>query len=156
MLSLEVHGLIRYMADSGIPFKVTDIDTPGIHTSTSYHYAEGTNGDGLAVDFAGLTPSRNSPELRRIVDRFMPVRHLLAEFLHPWNRADHPDHVHVAVHKGTILKTEGTMPTIDKPLLTAFAYQDGYVIVATDGAVYCFNCEYHGGLQWNGSVWILR
>lgn len=156
MLSLEVHGLIRYMAASGVPFKVTDIDTPGVHVDGSYHYAEGTNGNGLAVDFAGMVPSVRSDALAAIVNAFEPVRSQLVEFLHPWNRPDHADHVHVAVRKGVILKEERKMepvPPETRELLTAFAYQDGYVLVARDGAVYCFNCQYQGGLQWDGHNW---
>lgn len=158
MMSLEVHGIIRYMARSGVPFKVTDIDTPGIHTPTSYHYKPGTNGNGLAVDLAGPTPSVSSPQLRRIVDWFLPVQHQLAEFLHPWNDRDHLDHVHVAVHRGTILAKETTMPEppADKKLIAVFPYEGGYIMVAADGAVYAFNCTYRGGLQWDGQNWQLR
>ncbi len=104
--SAEVNGIIRYMMNSGIPFNVTDISTPGIHTTGSYHYRQGTGAVGLAVDLAGPIPSVRSVSLRRIVDVLQPVAPRLAEFLHPWNRADHSDHVHVAVPIGTVLAKE--------------------------------------------------
>ncbi len=44
-----------------------------------------------------------------------------------------------------------TVPTI----VAAFPYQDGYVLVSSDGSVYCFNCQYHGGLQHNGTTWVV-
>lgn len=156
MLSREVHGIIRYLANSGVPFKVTDIDTPGVHTPTSYHYAAGTGGNGLAVDFAGPTPSTNSPQLRRIVDQFMRVQDQLAEFLHPWNDAYHDDHVHVAVPLGTVLAREESTVATQPKIVSAFPHEAGYVLVTEDGAIYCFNCVYYGGLRWDGNAWVLR
>lgn len=170
MLSLEVHGIIRYLTNSGVKFRVTDYDTPGIHSPTSYHYAEGTGGTGLAIDVAGLTPSYNSPQLLAIFSAFGPVESRLAELAYrgaPYNIKngirvapyDKYDHVHVAVPKGTILAKEIPMepvPPEHKKIIAAFPHEAGYVLVAADGAVYCFGCVYKGGLQWDGENWQLR
>lgn len=163
----EVAGIINYLIGSGLPFKVTDVDTPGVHSPTSYHYR------GLAVDFAGPQPSFNSPELLAIFNAFKPVEHLLAELIFSGggysikdgrrvNRYaidTHWNHVHVAVPKGTILKENPDMAVpADKELLTAFPLGSGYVIIAKDGAVYCFGCTYQGGIRWDDAkqAWVLR
>lgn len=123
MNSAEVNGIIRYLMGTGVPFKVTDINTPGVHTPGSYHYREGTGGTGLAIDLAALTPSWNSPGLLEIFAHFGPVESQLAELIYsgaPYNIKDgrrvpryaveaHWNHVHVAVPKGTFLK-EPAMP----------------------------------------------
>lgn len=147
--------MIQYMNDSGVPFKVTDVNTPGVHTKTSYHYAKGTNGDGLAVDLAGPVPSVKSPALRAIVDALTPVKSKFVEFLHPWNRADHADHIHIAVRKGTFLVPIGVaMPDPVDPGVTGPPNYDlsgtpcaisavfdsngnvkGYYIMTDDGSV---------------------
>lgn len=154
-LSLEVHGIIAHLKASGVPFQVTST-TGGKHAPNSYHYAEGTGGPGLAVDFDDFSsPALNTPGLRAIYNAFVPVRSRLAELLGPGDPG-HDNHVHVAVRRGTFLTLEATVPDTPVKLIAAFPYQDGYVLVAEDGAVYCFNCTYHGGLRWDGSFWVPR
>lgn len=157
--SQEVQSIIKYLMQNGVAFRITDIDTPGVHTPSSYHYAPGTNGNGLAVDFAGLVPSTNSPALRRIVDAFIPVKGQLVEFLHPWNRADHDDHVHVAVPKGTFLVPIGDTvpddpnlfniagPVSFHPICDSTGFCTGYYIFSTKtGEVHSYGpgAKYYG------------
>lgn len=128
MNSAEVDGLIRYVMATGVPFRVTDINTPGVHSDTSYHYQQGHGAIGLAVDLAEPTPSSNTAGLLRIFAEFGPVESQLAELIYsgaPYSikrgkrttvafgsatvlRA-HWNHVHVAVPFGTVLK-EKSMP----------------------------------------------
>lgn len=52
------------------------------------------------------------------------------------------------------LVEDDTMPdTITNPIVAAFAYEDGYVLVAADGSVYCFNSQYRGRLEWENGAW---
>lgn len=151
--SREARGIIDWLFRSGVDFIVTSRfpATPGVHAPRSYHYAAGTDGDSLAVDFVG-------PSLQRIYNAFVPIRGSLAELLGPGDPG-HDDHVHVAVRRGMFLvpfpRQEDILIPENRKLLTAFAFQDGYVIVATDGAVYCFGCEYKGGLRWDGTNWVV-
>lgn len=128
MASLETAGIIQYLAKTGLPFKTTSIDDSG-HAKGSYHYKEGTPGDGLsgrglACDFAGTTPN-DETQMNPIHHAFMQVHGQLAELIHngpgitdavkdgkivngpsfygPVTWAQHQNHVHVAVHKGTFL-----------------------------------------------------
>lgn len=121
-MSRETDGLIGYLTRQGVPFKVTDINTPGVHTATSYHYRAGTGGIGLAVDFAFTTPTQDSPQLLAIFGAFSAVKSQLAELIYsgapysikngkvtvtgygdPAVLAAHHNHVHVAVPYGTFL-----------------------------------------------------
>lgn len=124
MASREVEAIIAYVKASGVPYKVTDINTPGVHAAHSFHYAQGTGGTGTAVDFAGLTPN-DQPAMRKIFDVLSGVAPQLAELIHqgpgvtravlrgkwgdgaslfgPVTWAAHINHVHVAVPKGTFL-----------------------------------------------------
>lgn len=54
-MSREAQALIDYVEDANLLFRVTDVNGPG-HAKGSYHYATGTGGVGLAVDFGGITP----------------------------------------------------------------------------------------------------
>ena len=118
--SKEALGIIEWLMQSGVPFKVTSSfpATPGVHSATSYHYQRGTDGDSRAVDFAGIRPGWNTPELRAIHNAFIPIRSRLAELLGPGD-ANHDDHVHVAVRKGTFLVpiTQPEVPVPDDPNL---------------------------------------
>lgn len=167
-LSLEVLSLVDYIRRTGIPHRVTST-TGDTHSPGSYHYRPGTNGQGLAIDLAEPTPSVLSPGLLRIFDVFAPVEGDLAELIYtgaPYNIKDgqrvdryavnsHKDHVHIAVPKGTVFLPQGGVVDMTK-LIAAFPYEAGYVIVAEDGAVYCFGCTYKGGLRWDGAKWVLR
>lgn len=124
MSSRETDSIIAYIQAQGIQYKVTDLTTPGVHASGSYHYAEGTGGKGLAVDFAGTTPN-DEGQMAMIYAALRPQAAHLAELIHNgptspmavrnsmvgpglslfgntvWQA--HHNHVHVAVKKGTFL-----------------------------------------------------
>ena len=126
-ISREAQSIIDYVKSTGLPYRVTDINGPG-HAAGSYHYAKGTGGDGLAVDFAGAVPGVNQTtiiQMGNIWRALALVGHQLAELIHQgpgitqaikngrrvdaataygattW--ADHYDHVHVAVPRGIFL-----------------------------------------------------
>lgn len=129
-LSAEVLGIIGHVYKSGVPHRVTDVYSPGVHSAGSYHYRAGTGGYGLAVDLAGPSPSRNSPQLLAIFAAFQIVESRLAELIYsgaPYSIKDgkrvrkyaistHWDHVHVAVPRGTVLST-GVITMSDDPNL---------------------------------------
>lgn len=127
MISREAQAIIDYVESTGLPYRVTDINGPG-HATGSYHYAAGTGGDGLAVDFGGATPGvtratvaqmgaiwralrlvapqlaeliHNGPGITEAIYMGRPV--LGASFYGPVVWADHYDHVHVAVPRGVFL-----------------------------------------------------
>lgn len=127
-ISRECQALIGYVESSGLPYRVTDVDGPG-HAEGSYHYAAGTGGDSLAVDFAGVIPGVNpitaaqmldlyrlfllaGPQLAELIYSGSNVREGIKDgrlvhgpsFYGPLVWPDHRDHVHVAVPKGTFLK----------------------------------------------------
>jgi hypothetical protein len=121
-ISRECQAIIDYVESSGLPYRVTDVDGPG-HAKGSYHY------QGLAVDFAGVTPGvtpTTAAQMADIYRLFLLVGSQLAELIHsgagigeaikngrlvdgaaffgPVTWPDHRDHVHVAVPRGTILR----------------------------------------------------
>lgn len=124
MASREVESIISFVKASGAAYKVTDINTPGVHAAKSFHYANGTGGVGLAVDFAGRTPG-DLPAMKKIYDVLAAQAPMLAELIHnqpgviravkngnwasgmavygPTTWAAHTNHIHVAVHLGTFL-----------------------------------------------------
>lgn len=71
-LSREVEALIAYVDAAGIPYRVTST-TGGRHAETSRHFAAGTDGQGLAVDFAGPQPD-DKPAMLDIY-RLLLARH---------------------------------------------------------------------------------
>jgi hypothetical protein len=125
--SREVQALIDFVEATGLPFRITDVDGPG-HAKGSYHYADGTGGVGLAVDFAGVAPGVNTvtaAQMAELYRAFRLVADQLAELIYsgsgvkeavkngrlvdgasfygPTTWGDHGDHVHVAVPRGTFL-----------------------------------------------------
>lgn len=146
MTSREVAAIIGYLETSGVPYRVTDIDGPG-HAEGSYHYAPGTGGDGLAVDFAGAVPGVSpvtAAQMAAIYRQFLTVADRLAELIysgldvdgrpvtvavHQGRRVDGPsfygpavwrdhfDHVHVAVPRGLFLTRPEEDPMADDPAL---------------------------------------
>lgn len=124
MPSRECQAIIDFVAAQGIPYKVTDINTPKVHAEHSYHYWDGTGGKGLAVDFAGTTPN-DEPQMAAIYAALFPLAAHFKELIHngdmtgravrngvvangitlfgPVVWAAHRNHVHVAVAKGTFL-----------------------------------------------------
>lgn len=140
--SAEVLGIIAAVRATGVPHRVTDIDSPG-HIKGSWHYRLGSGGAGLAVDFAGPVPSRDSDALAAVYEALEPYGPLTAELIYsgpgggfwkngqrvpPYSAAGHHDHVHVAVPVGTILHTpapdqeviivpdDPNLPNIEGPL----------------------------------------
>ena len=126
-LSREAQSIIDYVESAGLAHRVTDTVGPG-HSKGSYHYAKGTGGDGLAVDFGGITAGVNpvtALQMAAIYRHFLDVSAQLAELIHsgsgirqavkngkrvdglatygPVTWRDHVDHVHVAVPRGTFL-----------------------------------------------------
>lgn len=111
-MSAETDNLTAYLEHTGVPFKVTST-TGGKHAPTSYHYR------GLAVDFAGPVPTRDSAVLLNIFSAFTPIEGQLAELIYagaPYQikhgdhvppsfygaqtMSIHHNHVHVAVEPG--------------------------------------------------------
>lgn len=167
MMTPELHGIIRYLAHAGVQFRITDVDTPGVHSSTSYHY------QGLALDLSGQSKPYVASELLAVFAAFGPVENRLAELFYsgaPYAIKDgrrivlpaslvasHWNHVHVAVPRGIVLREEFPMPAIpeDKKIVAAFSHGDGYVIVFADGAVFCFGCDFKGRPTWDGNQWVV-
>lgn len=115
----EVLGIIAAVRATGTPHRVTDITGPG-HTRGSWHYRLGTHGAGLAVDFAGPVPSRDSEALAAVYEALEPYGPSCAELVYagpgggywkagrrvpPYSAAAHHDHIHVAVPVGVVLHT---------------------------------------------------
>ena len=136
-MSKEVDAIIAYHAASGAPGRVTDIDTPGVHSKTSAHYAKGTCSDsgckGCAVDFAFVPSQRMSPGLLAIWTAFSKVEGQLWELFYEgapyWIkdgqqrakslfstalRDAHRNHVHVSIRPGKTLD----VPNQPQPVLT--------------------------------------
>lgn len=138
-ISRECQSIVDYVESTGLLYRVTDINGPG-HSDGSYHYAAGTGGQGLAVDFGGATPGLNPTtqiQMTAIYHALMDVAGQLAELI--WNApgittavkngkqvngatyygplvwGDHRDHVHVAVPKGTFLTPKPGGPVADDP-----------------------------------------
>lgn len=145
-ISRECQAIIDYAKAAGVLYRVTDINTPGVHTATSWHYAQGTGGIGTAVDLAG-TSSGTTPamvaQMTAIWKAFLPAGARLAElfFQAPgittvikngkvmsaltvlsrstWDA--HRNHVHVAVRPGVFLvaplpEPKGVAPVFNPPL----------------------------------------
>lgn len=131
-ISREVQAIIDFVDAARVPYRVTDVDGPG-HADGSYHYAKGTGGVGLAVDFGGatlgVTPA-TAAQMAVIYRELSNVAGQLAELIYsgldvdgrpvtmavhggrrvngasfygPAVWRDHFDHVHVAVTRGTFL-----------------------------------------------------
>lgn len=129
--SREVDAIIRYVELRGIPHRVTSTVRP--NDAGSFHAAKGTDGMGLAVDFAGVTSGVTMATARQmgaIYRAFLDVAGQLAELIYsgwdvdsrpvtvavkngrrvngasfygPVEWARHYNHVHVAVPRGVFL-----------------------------------------------------
>lgn len=130
-LSQEVQSVILFATRSGVPMRVTatlgtyisPTNPCSPHSPGSYHCKDGTNGKGLAVDFAETQPSHDTPGLLSIFALFASRGNDLAELIYydaPYAIKDgkrvngfavygatvmqaHRNHVHVAVPVGTLL-----------------------------------------------------
>jgi hypothetical protein len=158
-ISREAQAIIDYVEGCGVPYRVTDVNGPG-HAPGGYHYAQGTGGVGLAVDFGGATPGVTQITARQmgaIYRCLLGVAGQLAELIYsgadidgrPVTMAvkngrrvdgasfygtvtwrDHFDHVHVAVPRGTFLSHP--MATVEKetPMADDNVYQAQAEVVA--------------------------
>src|SRR4051812_21455890 len=92
-MTIEVDSIITYHQASGAPGQVTDINTPGVHSSTSAHYAKGkcskprpldksAGCTGCAVDFAFVPGQNMSPGLLAIWTAFSNVESQLWELFY--------------------------------------------------------------------------
>lgn len=124
-VSDEVRAMARYLAATGVPHRVTTtIDHPSTTAAgfPSRHVAQGTNGQGLAMDVAG--PSVGDVQaLIAIWQAFSVEAHALHELIFGVGvpfcvlrgkrvelaqvpsalRGQHLNHVHVSVNKGVLL-----------------------------------------------------
>ena len=111
-------ALIDYMNATGVPFRAVSTVRPGATTRGSGGARASLHASGRAVDFAGLRPSRDSPELLRIYRAFEPVRGILQELIYsgpgggfvrnPITAADHHDHVHAGLANGAYVRNRMT------------------------------------------------
>lgn len=107
----SIGNIINLIAGSGVPFRATSTYRPGslTHSSGNLSYHATRN----AVDFAGMTPGRDTPQLlaiNRFFGRYarglneliysgpggMNMRNGAPHTYDATTRADHHDHVHVA------------------------------------------------------------
>jgi hypothetical protein len=122
MSSHETDAIILAVRSTGLPHRITDINTPGVHSATGLHYAQGTGGQGRAVDVAGPIPYGVDPvggraAMLAICHVLEPFEHLVAELIcsHlPYSIKngrrvdryaidDHWDHIHLGVGLGVFL-----------------------------------------------------
>lgn len=130
--SPEVKGIIAYMEATGVPYRITSTFRPGAITASGNPSRHGRK---LACDFAGPAPGRDTAEMGRIFDAFVPIEGHLNELIYAGPQVGynikrgkrvgkyaqniHHDHVHVAVDPGIILagmaltKAEVTSERID-------------------------------------------
>lgn len=161
--SLEVKSLRALAAHIGA--RVTST-TGGEHSATSYHFAAGTGGDGLAIDLAELSgPSALTPGLKRIATE---VARLIgpqcAELIYatgpnyrngqpyrwygPVTLWAHRNHIHVAVRRGFRWTAPVTAPEVRpmfspphvlEPIVASLAAPGGgFWLLAVSGAVYAY------------------
>lgn len=165
--SHEVLALRRYMADSGLPHRVTSTIT-GDHAENSRHFQMGTGGQGLAADFAGPRPNDTaammaiyralllvSDQLRELifwapgVDVLVRRRTRVVPMTYGRVTLDaHRNHVHASVERGTEVVwplNRGGLDMAD--VVTALCAPGmGVWVFASDGGVFTF-----GGAKFYGS-----
>ena len=137
MPSREVRAIVAFAEATGLPHRVTSTYRTNPPGRRSFHGAKGTDGDGLAVDFAGVTPGVTPRTAKQMLDLwrcFRDVAPQLAELIHAgpgvtegvlagklvdglrvfgrdqW--ADHRDHIHVAVPRGIFLTAGLSHPPV--------------------------------------------
>jgi len=129
-VSREARSIIAYLEATRLPHRITSVVRypPKGQRPRSYHEQKGTDGLGLAVDFAGVAPgvsATTSEQMLEIYRAFLVIAHQLAELIYsgpgvtvavkngrrvdgaavygPLVWPDHRDHVHVAVPRGIFL-----------------------------------------------------
>lgn len=142
--SAEVLALRRYMADSGVPHRVTSTCRPG---TGSRHNWDGTRGCGLAVDFAGPAPGRDTPQLMAVAQALLAVETQLYELIYtplgfsiragrrvaPYAIADHHDHVHVSVDRGVGVRWKEPPVPDDPNVPNITGPAELHLVVGADG-----------------------
>ena len=164
--SLEVEGLIALVGSFGLPHRITDVNTPNVHSAGGYHYKTGTGGPGLAIDVAWeksywLHPVQAKTGMLAICAALKPYESMFAELIcsHlPYSIKNgqrvaryaywsHLDHIHVAVPRGVILaakpvtKAEAMARVVD-PVAAhrrPGAGPEQFAIIARDGSMWAFN-----------------
>lgn len=178
--SLEVAALRALARHIGA--RVTDVSTPDVHSATSFHYATGTDGKGLAVDLAELSgPSALTPGLARIARecaRLVPGAAELIYAAGPCLRNGRPfiygartllahrNHVHLAVAKGFRFEAPAPAPEV-RPMFDPPIGVIGRVVASLNapgggawtlteyGAVYAWGCPDHGAPNRHPEYWNL-
>jgi hypothetical protein len=132
-----VRALLAYAASTRLPYRVTSTYRPNTDGRRSYHGARGTDGDGLAVDFAGTSAGVTAETARQMVDLWRAFRYMaphLAELIYAGSGvtegvlngrlvgglatygrdvwAAHRDHVHVSVPRGVFLSPKLSQPPV--------------------------------------------
>ena len=201
MASREVQAIVDYVESTGLLYRVTSTvrtPLPG-RAPRSYHERRGTDGTGLAVDFAGITPGITRTtviQMTALYHALMGVASQMAELIYnapgitvavkngqrvdgpstfgPAVWADHRDHVHVAVPRGTFLsRPPGTIPrgvamAADNPDvqnsnapivgIAATPTGKGYWLVGADGGVFAFgDATFFGRVEYvlpDGREWV--
>lgn len=173
--SRETVSMEQFLADAGVAHRVTGRTEKG-HAPKGYHYMQGTQGQGLALDFAGPRPSILSPSLRAIFDAFAVVETQLAELIYsgaPYRiyhgrrvaqasklsrlYISHTNHLHVAVKRGTFLRwptprtIEEATRMINKPAVAFHEHptEHGYWIFAADGGVFAYGAAKNHGTPYD-------
>lgn len=152
--SLEVASLRALARHIGARVTSTTGDQ---HSPTSFHYAAGTDGTGLAIDLAELSgPSALTPGLKRIATECFRLVPDAAELIYaegpclrngkPYQygaltlRA-HRNHVHLAVSRGFRFVTPEVRPMFDPALpvcAVLAAPGGGFWGLGPDGGVFAF------------------
>jgi hypothetical protein len=162
MASLETEAIIHAAKAFDPSVAVTSVTT-GTHALTSYHYRDGTDGRGLAVDFDfyGSEAERKTKRLALATNLLSLAPRLAELFYTPLGESvkygaiqgftvtGHNDHVHVAVEKGTFLAATSAKPTgeDDMDKTDAVEAPDGGVwVLGKDGGVFAY-----GGAPFHGS-----
>ena len=175
--SLEVRALRALAAHIGA--RVTST-TGGVHAATSYHFQDGTQGDGLAIDLAETSgPSSLTPGLKRIAEQVAALigpqcKELIyaagpnlkngrPAWYGPSTLWAHRNHIHVAVGRGfrwTAPVTE-VRPMYDPPLVLAPVVASlpapggGAWVLTQEGAIYAFGAPDYDAPNRHPEYWAL-
>lgn len=140
-ISDEDRALIAYMKASGVPHVVTCTVNHSTNTTAGFpsrHRQPGTNGLGLAVDFAGPHGGSDTPEHLAIFHELEKQAHSLFELIYtpagyaykrgvkvpPYAAADHHNHVHASVDKGVLLVRPSPPIPVPVPQPVVVEYQE--------------------------------